>query len=182
MSGPLLQNINMARSLDVSAFNSDLVATPFTGAVNDNVLLWQAANQAIGGPPSYTTIANDANLGTAVTLFKAGTYFIELSLAITADVTAFIAGISQDIVASGLTTAIVIGSAGALQATGSITAIDADLGNIALSTYAFVSPEQEAAGSVIRFHAGVAGGGPPTIMLTAATSWYRVRRVGDNNI
>ncbi len=182
MSRPLLQNLNQSRSQDHSAFNSDLAASPFTGSVNDNILLWQAANQVVTGPGADFTIANSATLGTTVQINKKGVYFVELGVALISAAAAVVLGISQDVAAAALTGNILIGTAGALVASSIITLVDADFHFEALSTMVFVSPEQEVGGTIIRFHAGAAAGAPPTVMLAATTTYYRIRRIGDNNI
>lgn len=181
MNAPLQQNLNQNVSQIHGAFNNGLAASPFTGSTNDNVLLFAAANEVVTGPAADVVIANSATIGTTVTLSKAGVYAVELGVGMLAAAAALICGISQDITASGLTTAIDITSAGALDVTTPITIVDADLSFIKLTTFAFVTPIQEAAGSVIRFHAGVTGGGPPTVMLQPLC-YYRIRYMGANNI
>ena len=174
----LPQSLNQGRAVDVSAFNAGLVATPFTGSTNTSVLLWDPANQALTGADDFRSVENSATLGTSVTLTRKGVYLVELNLAVTADAAALVAGISQD--GTDLNTDILITDAGALDATGLITNAT-DLTNVKLTTMAFVAPEQQIAGSVIRFHAS-AGDAAPAIMLTQATSWYRVRWLYENNI
>ena len=126
-------------------------------------------------------ITNVAADGTVVTLNKAGVYAVELGIGTLAAAAALICGISQDITASGLTTAIDITSAGALDVTTPMTNAVAVLQFTKLTTTVFVTPIQEAAGSLIRFHAGVTGGGPPTVMLQPLC-YYRIRYMGANNV
>ena len=179
MSRPLPQNLNQSRSQISSAFNANLAATPFTGVVSTSVLLWLVANEAVLGVPAYYTIANDANAGTTVQINKAGVYAVELGVAVIAAATVLVLGISQD--ATNLTNNLVIADVGALDASGLITIVDADVTFFKFTTTVIVSPEQEAAGSIVRFHASAANVAPAA-MLLAATSYYRVRRLLDNNI
>lgn len=178
MNAPLPQSINQARFQDIGAFNSGLVASPFTGSINDAVLLFAAANESIQGPPEYTTVDNSVTLGTSVTLTKKGIYAVELGLSYLAAATLLVAGISQD--AANLTADLLISDPGALDASGEISLAAATSGFLKLTTTVFVSPEQQAAGSVIRFHASAADAAP-SAMLTALTTYYRIRWRGENN-
>lgn len=182
MGQPLPQSINQAHYQSVGAFNFGLAASPFTGSANDNVLLWLPTNEAVTGPPTWTAIANSATLGTSITLLKKGVYAIDFLITQLASIATLVAGISQDYTGA-LNAAIVMAAAnGALQVTGPNTLPAATQSNISLSTIALVTPEQEAAGSVIRFHAGLANGDPPTAALLQTSGYYRIRWLGENNI
>ncbi len=174
--GHLPQNINYPLSLRSEIENTGgLVATPFTGAVNDVVLLFTAAG-TVTGPGIYITEVNDANNGTSVTVTKAGLYSYKLYFESfqAADI---VFGVSQDVAAAGLTGAPSFAIAGFLDVQAS-TGVAAEVSKpLEIAGTFIVSPEQEVAGTVIRFHASTPAGAAPAAILVQATAYYRIRRI-----
>ena len=179
---PLPQSINQAHFQSVGAFNIGLAASPFTGSASDNVLLWAAANQVVTGPPAWTQIANSATLGTTVTLFKKGVYEVSLMLTQVASITGLVVGISQDYTGAQDSAIVWTAANGARLVSGLSTTPAATQINIPLTCRVLVTPEQEAAGSVIRFHAGLSPTDPPTAGLVQAAGAYVITWLGENNI
>jgi hypothetical protein len=184
----LQQNINLPLEARTEAFNGGgLVPTPFTGGTSTTVLLFASA-ATITGPqgnvaiPTWITATNDAALGTIVTIFKPGFYVVDFEVQVTAtamagfDVTL---GVSQDVAAGGLTAVPAFATAGMLAVARQVSIATETQIPIKLSVPVSVSPEQSIAGTLIRFHGALTGGGPPVDALIAGAggAWFRVRRV-----
>ncbi len=175
MNHHLAQNINLPLALRSEIVNTGgLVADPFTGAVNDTVLLFAAVG-AITGPAAYITEINEANNGTSVTLQKAGVYEVKLYLQEVASQTVVI-GISQDVAAAGLNSDPSFAIAGFLDVQSGTTGVG-QVQPMSLTTTIIVRPEDEVAGTVIRFHASDGANGAPAGSFTQAAAYYRIRRV-----
>ncbi len=177
----LRQNINNPIAQISSAFNTvgGLVATPFTGAVNDSVLLFAAA-PLILGPGGYLAANNDANNGTTVTINKPGAYTCVLSVECDEEPIDVVVGLSQDVAAAGLTNAPAFATAGFLDVQRTTYAGAPTAGMrvpLQIATTVIVSPEQAVAGSVIRFHATTPAGAAPANAFVAASAFYVVQRV-----
>lgn len=156
-----------------------LVASPFTGAVNDAVLLFLVAGTVVG-VPAYISEVNDANAGTSVTLFKKGVYEVKLYLEqLAAQTSEF--GISQDVAAAGLTDDPSFAIAGFLEV-GVSTTIAGHRRPLSITTTVLVQPEQEIAGTVIRFHATAGGDAPPAADFEQAAAYYSIRRLNDLHV
>lgn len=155
--------------------NGGLQASPFTGVVNDAVLLFAAGGTQVG-PTGDIVVANDANDGTSVTLNKSGIYEVKLYLEQLA-ATVLEYGISEDVAAAGLVNDPDFSILGMLEV-GNNTTIAGQLQPIELVTTVLVSPEEEGgAGKVVRFHATDGANGAPALRFTQAACYYSVRRV-----
>jgi hypothetical protein len=186
----LRQNINQALDSRVEVLNTTgLVPSPFTGATSTTVLLFVGAPTFVGPQgavtiPSWLTAVNDANLGTVVTILKPGVYQVDLYIEEVADAMVgfdVVYGISQDVAVGGLTAVPAFATAGMLAVQRNVSVVNEAIVPLPISTTVMVSPEQSIAGSAIRFHAALAGGGPPVDALNPAaddpSAWYRIRRI-----
>jgi hypothetical protein len=186
----LPQNINQPLATRLEVLNTTgLVATPFTGSASTTVLNFAGAATFVGPQgavqvPSWITATNSATLGTIVTIFKKGVYIVEFYLQQLAtgaagfDITW---GISQDVAVGGLTAVPSFATSGMLTVQRNVSIIDELVVPHPISVPIMVSPEQEQAGSLIRFHAALTAGGPPVDALTADAggAWFRIRAVND---
>ncbi len=177
--GHFSQNINLPLSARAEILNTGgLVATPFTGVVNDAVLLFTALG-VITGPPAGIVQANDANAGTSVTLFQPGVYDVKLYLQqLAAQTTEY--GISQDVAAAGLIGDPSFAIAGFLEVRRSVSIAGQTAEPLGISTTVFVNAAQAANGTVIRFHATDGAGAAPAADFTAAACYYRIQRINQN--
>lgn len=175
MGRHLPQNLNQPLALRNEIRNEGgLVATPFTGSVAIAVLLWNLAGDRVG-PTDFMTELNSATEGTTVTIFKAGVYEATLRLEQAASQDTFY-GISQDGVDAVRLTTPTFANAGMLDVQHSISAA-ATVRMLPITTDFVVRPEQEGTGSVIRFHAAIAGDAAPAGDLVAAGCYYTIRRI-----
>ncbi len=175
----LRQNINNPDDQVAAALNTigGFVASPFTGAVNDTVLLFAAASLVLG-PPSYIVAANDANAGTSITIFKPGVYLTEFYCEGAGEPVDFVYGLSQDVAPAGLNSAPSFAIAGFLDVQRiTYAAVVGTTPNVSIKSYVVVSPEQSAAGSIVRFHASTAAGAAPALDLLQATPFFKILRV-----
>lgn len=178
MDGYLPQNINLPLDQRVEVLNTGgLVASPFTGAVSVAVLLFTAAS-VVTGPAAFASAANDANLGTIVTLNKPGIYSCKLYLQQVFDGAGAITfGISQDVAVGGLTAVPAFATAGMLAVRNNVNVATMTNTPLEIATRLTVSPEQADAGSLVRFHCTLSAGLAPALSLVAAAAYFRIRRI-----
>lgn len=171
-----LQGINLPLSQRSSILNTGgLVASPFTGAVNDTVLLFSAAG-AVTGPAAFIVETNDADAGTSVLLTRAGVYVVQLYLQ-QAPTQASTIGISQDVAAPGLAGRPSFAIAGFTDVLDSVS-VAAQNPSIPVSSTVEVDNDLVAVGgSVIRFHGSTTGGAAPTGDFNQANPYYRIRLI-----
>jgi hypothetical protein len=150
------------------------VGTPFTGSTNDVVLLFTAAG-TVTGPTADIVETNSATDGTSVTISKAGVYLVKLYLEIVASVTV-VAGISQDQTTNLAGADPAFATPGVLDVQ-TTTLPASNLAAMSISRVIFVSPEDEAAGSVIRFLASDGSAGAPAASLTQAACYYSIEQI-----
>jgi len=175
MSRPV-QNTNQSLSQVVEALNTGgLVASPFTGSVNISVLLFTAATTLTAATPFMTAVNSAAN-GTSLTIFKPGRYSVELGLATLAGVAPTF-GISQDVAAAGLTGVPAFTIAGFTDVLPSLVPAATNI-PIKITSELVVSRAQAQAGSVIRFHAALAGPAAPAASIVQTSAYFRVRNIG----
>jgi len=170
------QNTNQSLSQLVEVFNrGPLVASPFTGSVNDAVLLWANAS-TVTGPGAYATTVNSASAGTSVTLFKPGRYSVELGLASAASVPLSVA-ISQDVAAAGLNSTPTFAINGIVDVLRMVVPAAMNI-PFKFTTELHVPRTAEQAGSIVRFHATLDAGDPPTNAIIQASAYFRIRNIG----
>ncbi len=182
----LQQNINQPLATRLEILNTTgLVATPFTGSLSTSVLLFAGASTFVGPQgavqvPAWIATANSATLGTTVTITKKGVYMVELYVQ---QLAAFDAvwGISQDVAVGGLTAVPAFSTVGMLTVQRNLSVATETIVPHHISVPVLVSPEQEQLGSVIRFHAALAGSAPPVDAFTAGSpgAWFRIRAIND---
>ncbi len=171
--GHLAQSINLPLTERREIVNTGgLVVSPFTGAVNDAVLLFSAAG-VVTGPAADMVETNNANDGTSVLVRKAGIYEIKLYVEQTAGTTVTF-GVSDDVAAAGLNSDPSFAIAGFLDVQNSVT-VAGHTAALSVTTYAFIRPEDQS--SIIRFHATNGANGAPAAALTAKAVYYRIRRI-----
>lgn len=185
----LQQNINQPLASRLELLNTaGLVAVPFTGSTSTTVLQFAgaAASMQFFGPqgavqvPAWITAVTAPTTATVVTIFKKGVYMVELYIQQLADFDVTY-GISQDVAVGGLTAVPSFATAGMLTVSRNVSIATETIVPLPIVVPVMVSPEQEQAGSVIRFHAAATAGGPPVDALTAGSpgAWFRIRAVND---
>lgn len=168
-------NINLPIAFRSSIVNTGgFVGSPFTGAVNDTVLLFQSAGD-VTGPPSYMIEDNDADLGTSVTITSAGVYIVELHIE-EAALQASTIGISQDVDAAGLSARPSFAIGGFLAVANALS-VAASAIPMNLTVPVIVTAQQAGDGSVIRFHGSTSGGAAPAGDFNRDTPYYRITRI-----
>lgn len=182
----LQQSINLPIPTRREVLNTTgLSASPHTGTINTTVLLFAGAPTFVGPQgavpiPSWLDSANSATLGTTVTIFKPGVYMAELYLE-QLDGFDITFGISQDVAAAGLIAVPAFATAGVLTVSRNVSvATETNVPHL-VKVPITVSPEQSAAGSVIRFQAALTAGGAPVDAFVADSpgAWFRIRCIGE---